>query len=748
MMPVKLKMKNFLSYEEEEFDFTKITNATVTGRNGAGKSSFCTDAITWVLFGKGSRGGDKDGGNYVSTGSDSCTVELSFSVDGAAYKVIRTLNSVRGNRTALSLFAVADDGSEVPVAAGSVTETQKAIESLLRMTYRTFTASSMIFQNKSSEFTSMSDAERKEALSGILDIGGWDTVASLAKEDAARLKSEIDAIEVHAEHYRETVAREKDCLDRQESVRKRLDSLACQKEDQKKILEKHQRTLFLMEEADAAIAKKQQEISAIDSSIAKSSAEIREKQAEAERLSKLTDSNAESIAEQMAVQAREEEIRKACEEEKMLQKQLEAIARKHSELAEAQKALHETTERGIRWKTAHENELSSIEKEIMQAEEQAKAMSKMPCASSKEMSGSCPLLSMARKATASLGSLKEKQSRIQAEQNPFRQEWLEANARVKSLGDTGNMADVQAALAKVQEVSRLRPVLDRAVENLALLVGQRDSNKKGAEAARKRISELRDIIASFRQDKEKLQEELNGMKDAMQPEARKEALAARKTLESIEASEKECLSALGECSTLLSQITDAKRLLAEAASKTKEKASELADVQLLLEACGKKSGVPALIVENALPELESTANRILENMMDGRLQLRLDTQAETAKGTMREVLRITVLDDGFERRYETYSGAEKFVVDLSLRIALSKFLCRRAGASVQMFVLDEGVSCADGDNREEIMKAVRSITGEFAKVLFVTHIDELKDSLDQRIEVTRNSQGSHIRISA
>ena len=65
MLPVFLRMKNFLSYEEESFDFSKITCATVTGENGAGKSSFCTDAITFALYGFGTKGGPKELDNYV-----------------------------------------------------------------------------------------------------------------------------------------------------------------------------------------------------------------------------------------------------------------------------------------------------------------------------------------------------------------------------------------------------------------------------------------------------------------------------------------------------------------------------------------------------------------------------------------------------------------------------------------------------------------------------------------------------------
>ena len=222
---------------------------------------------------------------------------------------------------------------------------------------------------------------------------------------------------------------------------------------------------------------------------------------------------------------------------------------------------------------------------------------------------------------------------------------------------------------------------------------------------------------------------------------------AKDELSRLENQEKDLNSQITVCDTLLNQIEEAKNNSAIAKKSVLDKRAELRTVIFMQEACGKKSGVPSLIVENAIPELESTANKILENMLEGRLQVRLNTQEETkTTKNMKEVLSITVLDNGFERRYETYSGAEKFVVDLAIRIAMSKFLAHRAGASVQLFVLDEGLSCADNKNREEIINAIRAVSNEFSKVLFITHIEELKDALDQKIIVTKNSEGSHIRV--
>ena len=59
MEPVRIDLENFLSYRRETVDLTPVTCAALAGANGAGKSSLL-DAITWALFGQGTKGGVKD----------------------------------------------------------------------------------------------------------------------------------------------------------------------------------------------------------------------------------------------------------------------------------------------------------------------------------------------------------------------------------------------------------------------------------------------------------------------------------------------------------------------------------------------------------------------------------------------------------------------------------------------------------------------------------------------------------------
>ncbi|MEI2688234.1 MAG: SMC family ATPase [Anaerolineae bacterium] len=99
-----------------------------------------------------------------------------------------------------------------------------------------------------------------------------------------------------------------------------------------------------------------------------------------------------------------------------------------------------------------------------------------------------------------------------------------------------------------------------------------------------------------------------------------------------------------------------------------------------LQAAFGKKGLQAMIIENAIPEIESEANQLLNRMTDGRMSVRIETQRET-KSTqeLRETLEIILSDELGSRDYSLFSGGEAFRANLAIRIALSKLLARRRG---------------------------------------------------------------------
>jgi exonuclease SbcC len=160
-----------------------------------------------------------------------------------------------------------------------------------------------------------------------------------------------------------------------------------------------------------------------------------------------------------------------------------------------------------------------------------------------------------------------------------------------------------------------------------------------------------------------------------------------------------------------------------------------------------KRGVPAMIIETAVPELERSANDLLRRMTEGRMAVRIETQREIKSGETREALDIIISDELGTRPYDLYSGGETFRINFAIRIALSKLLARRAGAQLRSLYIDEGFGTQDTIGREQLVAAINSIQDDFDLILVITHIDEMKDAFPARIEVMKTPQGSQFQLN-
>jgi exonuclease SbcC len=132
------------------------------------------------------------------------------------------------------------------------------------------------------------------------------------------------------------------------------------------------------------------------------------------------------------------------------------------------------------------------------------------------------------------------------------------------------------------------------------------------------------------------------------------------------------------------------------------------------------------------------------------MNVRFVTQAEYKdhrRDDLRETLDIQISDNAGVRDYEMYSGGEAFRVNFAIRLALSEVLAQRAGARLQTLVIDEGFGSQDALGRQRLVEAINMIRDDFATILVITHIDELKDVFPARIEVSKTPTGSRITLN-
>ena len=293
---------------------------------------------------------------------------------------------------------------------------------------------------------------------------------------------------------------------------------------------------------------------------------------------------------------------------------------------------------------------------------------------------------------------------------------------------------VQQQLAGLQKYESLKQELDEATKTI-------DKEKAALAEAEETVSNLDTIIEADLKRREDLRAKLIALPDIADKLAKAEE--AYQTSLNNERQVRDTLAALQERLRHLDEL-EVKRQ--EKANLLHQTLNEESIYKELAEAFSKK-GIQALLIEQALPEIEIEANRLLAKMTDNRMSLRLETQRESKKGDTIETLDIKIADELGTRNYEMYSGGEAFRIDLALRIALSRLLIRRAGASLPILIVDEGFGTQDSSGRERLVEAISSIQDDFEKIFVITHFEELKDRFPVLINVAKTANGSMISIS-
>ena len=204
------------------------------------------------------------------------------------------------------------------------------------------------------------------------------------------------------------------------------------------------------------------------------------------------------------------------------------------------------------------------------------------------------------------------------------------------------------------------------------------------------------------------------------------------------ASLSEAQARLGGLDERLERCARDREALKSVRAKHREAKQEKTLYRHLRDAFGK-NGIPALIIEETLPEIEDRANALLERLARGRTHVHLETLKDKKAGGTKETLDIKITDEGgVARPYETFSGGEAFRVNFALRIALAQLLAERSGVRIRTLVVDEGFGTQDRQGIDNIIEAIQVIRDDFDKVLVITHLDELKEAFPVRIEVTKH----------
>jgi len=280
-----------------------------------------------------------------------------------------------------------------------------------------------------------------------------------------------------------------------------------------------------------------------------------------------------------------------------------------------------------------------------------------------------------------------------------------------------------------QEVQQAKAALQPIQREIIDLTNQIAADEK----------ELKQIEGSVEQQKAALDEFSANLPDLQK---------AKKEFDTVQAETNRIRLEKGAAEQLVSVLESLKKQKQEVIREREEVNLQISQLKYL-EKAFSKNGIPAILIDQALPEIEEHANLILGKLTDERMSVRFSTQKEYKDKNREdkiETLAIFISDETGSREYELFSGGEAFRINFAIRLALSHILTKRAGARLQMLVIDEGFGSQDEEGRQRLIEAIIAVQDDYKKILVITHLDELKDAFPSRIEVEKTPDGSRVNV--
>jgi exonuclease SbcC len=203
-------------------------------------------------------------------------------------------------------------------------------------------------------------------------------------------------------------------------------------------------------------------------------------------------------------------------------------------------------------------------------------------------------------------------------------------------------------------------------------------------------------------------------------------------------------SATRHSELLAAAVADGRQVLADTAAAIRlgNLVSGNGDNRLKME-------LTTYVLVRRFTEVIASANAQLRNICDSRYELE---HTESRNGNARSGLGLQVHDHftGISRDPKTLSGGEAFYVALSLALGLADVVrSESGGVDMGTLFIDEGFGSLDPDTLDDVMGVLDRLRAGGRVVGIVSHVQELKTRISDRIEVIpRADKSSVLRVIA
>ena len=163
--------------------------------------------------------------------------------------------------------------------------------------------------------------------------------------------------------------------------------------------------------------------------------------------------------------------------------------------------------------------------------------------------------------------------------------------------------------------------------------------------------------------------------------------------------------------------------------------NELKLYDMLLQAVSKK-GIPRQIISSQLPLINIEISKILQAITGFTVELEADADSNA--------MDIYINYGDSKRIIELASGMEKMMASLVIRVALINI---SSLPKTNMLIIDEGFGALDETNIAACNTLLDSLKKWFRNIIIISHIDAVKDSVDNVIDISSAGNNSLVRYN-